>query len=168
MLIAILEDDPDVGAITKKWLEDADHRVTLFASSAQLLDHASLQEFDVFLLDWMLPDITGLEVLKLLKLQPQIVAPILFVTIRDAETGEQLLVDTADGGFRKRFARIAAQREADLQQGFVQAGVDVLELSTDDDLVQALTRFTDLRKSRSRMAAGSVSKGLAAHLKRAA
>ena len=90
------------------------------------------------------------------------------VTIRDAETGEQLLVDTADGGFRKRFARIAAQREADLQQGFVQAGVDVLELSTDDDLVQALTRFTDLRKSRSRMAAGSVSKGLAAHLKKAA
>lgn len=86
MLIAILEDDPDVGAITKKWLEDANHRVTLFASSGELLDSASLQKFEVFLLDWMLPDITGLEVLKLLKAQPQIVAPILFATIRDAET----------------------------------------------------------------------------------
>ena len=85
MQIAILEDDPDVGGITKKWLEDADHRVTLFATSAKLLDHASLKAFDVFLLDWMLPDITGLEVLKLLRAQPQIVAPILFATIRDAE-----------------------------------------------------------------------------------
>jgi uncharacterized protein (DUF58 family) len=35
------------------------------------------------------------------------------LTLRDAETGEQLLVDTHDAGFRKRFARIAAQREAD-------------------------------------------------------
>src|SRR5262249_49390033 len=34
------------------------------------------------------------------------------LTIRDSETGEQLLVDTHDAGFRKRFARIAAQREA--------------------------------------------------------
>ena len=38
------------------------------------------------------------------------------VPIRDAETGEQLLVDTHDAGFRKRFARIAAQREAELRQ----------------------------------------------------
>ncbi len=86
MQIAILEDDPEVGAITKKWLEDAHHRVTLFSSSAKLLSHASLQGFEVFLLDWVLPGITGLEVLKLLKAQPQIVAPVLFITIRDAET----------------------------------------------------------------------------------
>ena len=85
MLIAILEDDPDVGAITKQWLEAADHRVMLFASCATLLSHPSLQSFEAFLLDWVLPDMTGLEVLKLLKAQPQIVAPVLFATIRDAE-----------------------------------------------------------------------------------
>ncbi|RZI98196.1 MAG: DUF58 domain-containing protein, partial [Haliea sp.] len=66
------------------------------------------------------------------------------IPIRDAETGEQLLVDTHDSGFRKRFARIAAQREADLRQSLAQAGVDALELSTDDDLVDAMMRFTDL------------------------
>ena len=38
------------------------------------------------------------------------------IPIRDAETGEQLLVDTHDAGFRQRFARIAAQREAELRQ----------------------------------------------------
>ncbi len=77
------------------------------------------------------------------------------VPIRDAETGEQLLVDTHDAGFRKRFARIAAQREADLRQAFVQAGVDTLELSTDDDLVQTVMRFADLRKRRSRVSGAS-------------
>ena len=45
-----------------------------------------LKEFEVFVLDWTLPDITGLEVLKLLRAQPQIVAPIIFATVRDAET----------------------------------------------------------------------------------
>ena len=86
------------------------------------------------------------------------------LTIRDAESGEQLLVDTHDGGFRKRFARIAAQREAELRQSLVHCGVDALELSTDGDLVDAVVRFTDMRKRRSRMSSGS----LPAHLKRAA
>ncbi|TAG36562.1 MAG: DUF58 domain-containing protein [Polaromonas sp.] len=78
------------------------------------------------------------------------------IPIRDSETGEQLLVDTHDAGFRMRFARIAAQREAGLRQSLAQAGVDTLELSTDDDLVNALVRFTDLRKRRSRATAGGV------------
>jgi uncharacterized protein (DUF58 family) len=87
------------------------------------------------------------------------------IPIRDAETGEQLLVDTHDAGFRKRFARIAAQREADLRQSFARAGVDTLELSTDDNLVDAIMRFTDLRKRRSRTSGAGA---LPAHLKHAA
>src|SRR5690606_21421752 len=72
------------------------------------------------------------------------------LTIRDAETGEQLLVDTHDRGFRQRFARIAAQREADLRASLARAGVDALELSTDDDLAEAVVRFVDLRRRRQR------------------
>jgi uncharacterized protein (DUF58 family) len=87
------------------------------------------------------------------------------LTMRDAETGEQLLVDTHDGGFRKRFARIAAQREAELREGFVRAGVDALELSTDGDLVDAVVRFTEMRKRRARLAAGG---GFPAHLRQVA
>ena len=87
------------------------------------------------------------------------------IPITDVETGEQLLVDTSDKGFRQRFARIAAQRESDLRQSLTKAGVDTLELSTDGDLVEALMRFTDLRKRRSRISAGGA---LPAHLKHAA
>lgn len=87
------------------------------------------------------------------------------IPILDAETGEQLLVDTSDKGFRQRFARIAAQREADLRQSLAKAGVDALELSTDGDLVDALMRFTDLRKRRARASGGG---RLPAHLAQAA
>ena len=90
------------------------------------------------------------------------------IPIRDAETGEQLLVDTHDAGFRKRFARIAAQREAQLRESLTRAGVDALELSTDGDLVNALLRFTDMRKRRSRLSGGNVGSGkLPAHLQAA-
>lgn len=91
------------------------------------------------------------------------------IPITDAETGEQLLVDTHDAGFRQRFARIAAQREAELRQALARAGVDTLELSTDDDLAGAIMRFTDLRKQRSRSSGGSAAAGrLPAHLMRTA
>ncbi|MFY3384289.1 DUF58 domain-containing protein [Paracidovorax sp. MALMAid1276] len=74
------------------------------------------------------------------------------VTLRDAESGEQLQVDTHDAAFRHRFARLAAQREAALREGLTRAGADTLELCTDDDLVDALLRFMDLRQRRVRTA----------------
>ncbi|NML43703.1 DUF58 domain-containing protein [Ramlibacter sp. G-1-2-2] len=86
------------------------------------------------------------------------------LTLRDAETGDQVVVDTHDTGFRKRFARIAAQREAELREALTRASVDALELSTDADLVDAIIRFVEMRKRRSQLAAGS----LPAHLKRMA
>jgi uncharacterized protein (DUF58 family) len=83
------------------------------------------------------------------------------LVVQDAETGEQLFVDTHDRGFRKRFAEVAARREAEVREAFRDAGVDALELSTRDDLVDALLRFADLRKRRSQLACGG---GLPAHL----
>ncbi|HEX6706775.1 MAG TPA: DUF58 domain-containing protein [Albitalea sp.] len=83
------------------------------------------------------------------------------VTIQDAETGEQLFVDTHDKGFRERFAEAAERHEQQLQEGFLKAGVDTLELATDDDLVDAVLRFAEMRRQRSRLAAGG---GLPAHL----
>ncbi|HXH03557.1 MAG TPA: DUF58 domain-containing protein [Candidatus Competibacteraceae bacterium] len=77
------------------------------------------------------------------------------VVMQDAETGEQLLVDTHDRVFRKRFRLQAQRREQELRSAFAQAGVDALELATDDDLVDAILRFADLRKRRARLAAGA-------------
>ena len=83
------------------------------------------------------------------------------LVIQDAETGEQEFVDTHDRGFRRRFAGAARRRETELRAAFRAAGVDALELATDDDLVDAILRFADLRKRRSQLAAGG---GLPTHL----
>ncbi len=74
--------------------------------------------------------------------------------MEDPETGEQQFVDTADTGFRARFAAAAAARETELRESFQRASVDALELATDDVLAEAVLRFADLRKQRSRLAAG--------------
>ncbi|MBX3606255.1 MAG: DUF58 domain-containing protein [Piscinibacter sp.] len=76
------------------------------------------------------------------------------VTMHDAETGEQLLVDTHDPGFRRRFAAAAQARETALLDALARAGVDTLELATDDDLLDAILRFADLRRQRSRLSSG--------------
>jgi uncharacterized protein (DUF58 family) len=82
------------------------------------------------------------------------------LVVQDAETGEQVFVDTHDRSFRRRFADAAERREQALRSAFQQGGVDALELATDGELVDAIMRFADLRKRRSQLASG----GLPAHL----
>jgi uncharacterized protein (DUF58 family) len=84
------------------------------------------------------------------------------LTLRDAETGEQLFVDTHDRAFRDRFASGAERHERQLRSAFANTGIDVLELSTDDDLVDAILRFSDLRRQRKWLATGGK---LSAHLR---
>jgi uncharacterized protein (DUF58 family) len=70
------------------------------------------------------------------------------VVMEDAETGDQMFVDTHDRGFRQRFEEASRQRDAELALAFKRAGVDVLSLSTDEDLVRAIVRFAALRRQR--------------------
>jgi uncharacterized protein (DUF58 family) len=77
------------------------------------------------------------------------------VTLEDPETGEQIFVDMHDKNFRTRFEELAAQNEADMFSSFAKAGVDALELSTGDSLVNTIVRFAQMRKQRARGAAGS-------------
>ena len=76
------------------------------------------------------------------------------LTVQDAETGERLLVDTQDAGFRQRFAALAAQHEHALRGQLAGAGVDVLELATADDLLTSLLRYVALRRQRARAVSG--------------
>jgi len=76
--------------------------------------------------------------------------------IEDAETGEQLFVDTHDASFRRRFTALAEKRETALREAFAEAGADCIELSTADDLVDTLLRFIRLRKRRAQLASGGV------------
>lgn len=70
------------------------------------------------------------------------------ILMEDAETGEQLYVDTRDRKFRQHFQAAARRREAALSETFKRAGVDAFALSTGEDLVRALVRFAALRRQR--------------------
>ena len=78
------------------------------------------------------------------------------VVMEDAETGQQLFVDTHDTAFRRRFVALAAEREAALRAALSGAGADCIELATEDDLADTLLRFARLRKRRAQLASGGV------------
>jgi uncharacterized protein (DUF58 family) len=72
------------------------------------------------------------------------------IVVEDAETGEQLTVDSSDAEFRHRLREAGEHREAELRAATLRAGVDIYEVSTGDDLVPALVRMVESRKRRSR------------------
>jgi len=70
------------------------------------------------------------------------------VVMTDSETGEAVWVDTHDRRFRERFETAVREREARLAAAFARAGVDVMTISTEGDLVRELLKFIMLRKRR--------------------
>ncbi len=84
MKIAFLEDDRDFAEGIVNSLEDAGHLVMHFESGRQCLKALSDAHFDLCLLDWEVPGMTGFEVLASLKLKGSY-PPVIFLTGRDAE-----------------------------------------------------------------------------------
>lgn len=70
------------------------------------------------------------------------------MVMEDAETGEQFFVDTHDAKFRRKFMEAAQRREQELAVLFKSAGVDMMSLSTEDDLIKAILRFAKRRELR--------------------
>jgi uncharacterized protein (DUF58 family) len=70
------------------------------------------------------------------------------IVVEDAETGELLSVDTSDPLFRQRFQELVAERQAELRAATRRAGIELDEVSTDDDLFRALLRMIERRKRR--------------------
>jgi uncharacterized protein (DUF58 family) len=73
-----------------------------------------------------------------------------FVTLRDAETGELVEVDTRDRRARRRFAAQSRDRAERLSDQFKKLGIDELPIGTDEDYLAALQRFFRMRERRFR------------------
>ena len=94
MRIALLEDDADQAALVTLWLTDAGHEVARFADGEALLAELRQARFDLFVLDWLLPGIPGIEVLRRLRAQG-VTLPVLFLTQFDTE---EKVVEALDAG----------------------------------------------------------------------
>jgi len=68
------------------------------------------------------------------------------IVVEDAETGEQLMVDSSDPEFRRRLRAAGDAQELAVRGAARRAGVDLHVISTDDDLVTALVRIVESRK----------------------
>lgn len=84
MRIGYLEDDTAQAEQITGWLEAASHNCVHFAEGRQLLARLKQDSFDLLLLDWEIPDVSGLEILKSLR-DDGIRTPVLFVTQHDDE-----------------------------------------------------------------------------------
>ena len=85
MRIAILEDDPDQLALLRRWITDDGHDVHAYVSGREAMKMAGRESFDLFMLDWQVPDVTGAEVLMWVRANVSKSVPVLFVTVRDSE-----------------------------------------------------------------------------------
>lgn len=85
MRIATLEDDPDQSELICHWLEDAEHTVVSHALGSDFLRGVRRNSFDLYVLDWMLPDVSGLDVLQKLRHELHDSTPVLIATVKNEE-----------------------------------------------------------------------------------
>lgn len=85
MHIGIAEDDVDQLALLQLWLESAEHSVHGFGTVAGYIEALKRERFDLLLIDWMLPDGTGAELLQWVRGNLGWELPVLVVTARDDE-----------------------------------------------------------------------------------
>jgi len=105
--IAYLEDDLEQAKMVTTWFEEFGYEFEHFSQTQALLSRLKDQNFDIALLDWELPDMSGLEAIKLIRSKYHKNLPILFCSMRDSEADVvQALELGADDYMRKPLLRI--------------------------------------------------------------
>ena len=84
MRIAYLEDDQDQANLVKMWLEESGHTCVHCDSGRDFMAMLRRETFDLLVLDWEVPDMSGLSVLEELRALGNRV-PVIFTTQRDDE-----------------------------------------------------------------------------------
>ena len=85
MRIALLEDDPDQSKLVTYWLESAGHTVSCNATGSGFLRGARRDSFDAYILNWIVPDLNGIKVLRKLRNELNDQTPAIITTVKDEE-----------------------------------------------------------------------------------
>ncbi len=133
MYIALLEDDKDQVELIRLWLEGAGHNCDSFKTgesfTTALRQH---RNYDLFILDWMLPDTSGIDVLKWVREEHCQTTPIIFVTARDSEQDIVNALQTGADDYMikpvKQMELIARINAAGRRANIGDAGGEVLEI----------------------------------------
>ena len=85
MRIALVDDDVHLAQAMRLWMEEQQYDVVYFPNGLEFTGALRKESFDLFVLDWMMPDFDGEQVLRWLNEQNERVTPVIFVTQRDSE-----------------------------------------------------------------------------------
>src|SRR4051812_43195978 len=143
MRILIVEDERKMAEVLRRGLEEENHTVSVAFDGDAGLQLAELYEFEVIVLDVMLPGLDGCEVARRLRRQGRRV-PILMLTARDATADIVAGLDAgADDYLNKPFAfdELLARLRAMARRGHAAAGpvLAVADLRVDPE-TRAVTR----------------------------
>jgi len=83
--VALVEDDTHVGQLMCLWLEEAGYSSRHYLSGKPFLQDMARESFDLVILDWMLPDTSGDQLLEWVRKNVDWPIPVIFVTGRDTE-----------------------------------------------------------------------------------
>lgn len=108
MRVGLLEDDPDQVALFGEWLKSAGHTCEPFSSGKSFVRNIKRDSFDALILDWMVPDMDGFQVLRWVRENFDWPVPIVFVTARDLEDD---IVRALEQGADDYIVKPAKQRE---------------------------------------------------------
>jgi DNA-binding response OmpR family regulator len=120
MRILLAEDDPNISIIAKLSLEKiGGFTVTVVSDGEKALKEALSQNYDVILLDEMMPKMSGLTVCREYKAQCAAPKPIIFLSAKSQESDIREFGESGIGFIPKPFdpTKISAQIEALLKKG---------------------------------------------------
>jgi len=83
--IALIDDDVHLAQAIKLWLEEQDYDVIHFSNGREFTSALRKESFDLYILDWVMPDLDGEQILSWLTEQSEHDTPVIFVTQRDSE-----------------------------------------------------------------------------------
>jgi DNA-binding response OmpR family regulator len=95
MYIGLLEDEPHLAQHVCEILEKAGHKTSTFNNGADMIKAIGRDTIDLFVLDWRVPRVSGLEVLKHIRSVRGLKEPVLFLTSR---TDEQDIIEALNAG----------------------------------------------------------------------
>ncbi len=133
MRVALLEDDVDQVALFTEWLKAAGHTCEHFNNGKSFVRNIKHDSYDALILDWMVPDMDGFEVLRWVRENFEWPIPIVFVTAKDSEDD---IVRALEQGADDYVVKPAKQRELIARVTAVvrrAAGVDESQTTIEQD-----------------------------------
>lgn len=106
--IGLLEDDPDLADLVQAWLEGAGYFVRCYRNATEYRRRQGGEAVDLLLLDWMLPDGSGIEIVEAIRSSRNASLPVIFLTARGSEDD---IVRALTGGGDDYVVKPPKQRE---------------------------------------------------------